>query len=176
MNERNPGTIITFYSYKGGTGRTMALANTACLLARRLTVEKMLSARPPRILAIDWDFEAPGLHHYFKDLLTQRAQAAFDDAPGCIDLFVEMKASASQYTPGDFVGNRNLARNLLSKLDFDRYMLQTAIPGLSIIKSGRHDINYPQVVNQFDWNSFFHNTFGLFNGFADYLAIASIMC
>ena len=27
--------IVTFYSYKGGTGRTMALANVACLFARR---------------------------------------------------------------------------------------------------------------------------------------------
>ena len=26
------GHVITFYSYKGGTGRTMALANTAVVL------------------------------------------------------------------------------------------------------------------------------------------------
>jgi cellulose biosynthesis protein BcsQ len=27
------GKIVTFYSYKGGTGRTMALANVAWILA-----------------------------------------------------------------------------------------------------------------------------------------------
>ena len=32
---RSPGKIVTFYSYKGGTGRSMALANTACMLAQR---------------------------------------------------------------------------------------------------------------------------------------------
>lgn len=48
------GRIITFYSYKGGTGRSMALANVAWVLA----------AAGSRVLAIDWDFEAPGLHRY----------------------------------------------------------------------------------------------------------------
>jgi tetratricopeptide (TPR) repeat protein/cellulose biosynthesis protein BcsQ len=169
MNERNPGTIITFYSYKGGTGRTMALANTACLLAKRFTEEKKQDRYTPRILAIDWDFEAPGLHYYFKDRLTPQAKVIFDNAPGCIDLFVELKASTSQYIPGDFVGNRIRARESLRTLNFDQYLLETSISGLSIIKSGRYDSNYPQVVNQFDWNNFFYTTFGLFNGFADYL-------
>ena len=50
--ERSPGKILTFYSYKGGTARPMALANVAWLLA----------SNGYRVLAIDWDFEAPGLH------------------------------------------------------------------------------------------------------------------
>jgi len=33
MSETSQGQIITFYSYKGGTGRTMALANVAWILA-----------------------------------------------------------------------------------------------------------------------------------------------
>ena len=33
MSETGEGQIITFYSYKGGTGRTMALANVAWILA-----------------------------------------------------------------------------------------------------------------------------------------------
>jgi MinD-like ATPase involved in chromosome partitioning or flagellar assembly len=48
-------SIVTFYSYKGGVGRSMALANTAVLLARRRK----------RVLVIDWDLEAPGLERYF---------------------------------------------------------------------------------------------------------------
>ena len=40
--------IITFYSYKGGTGRTMAMANIAWLLA----------ARGKKVLAVD--FPGPG--------------------------------------------------------------------------------------------------------------------
>jgi len=44
------GQIITFYSYKGGTGRSMALANIAWILA----------SNGKRVLIIDWDLEAPG--------------------------------------------------------------------------------------------------------------------
>jgi MinD-like ATPase involved in chromosome partitioning or flagellar assembly len=47
--------IVTFYSYKGGVGRSMALANIALLLARRNL----------RVLTVDWDLEAPGLERYF---------------------------------------------------------------------------------------------------------------
>ncbi|HND32049.1 MAG TPA: AAA family ATPase, partial [Myxococcota bacterium] len=50
------GQIITCYSYKGGVGRTMAMANMAVLMA----------LRGRRVLCVDWDLEAPGLHLYFK--------------------------------------------------------------------------------------------------------------
>jgi MinD-like ATPase involved in chromosome partitioning or flagellar assembly len=59
------GEIITFYSYKGGTGRSMALANVAHILAWRI------AAPGKRVLAIDWDLEAPGLHKYFVDQLRE---------------------------------------------------------------------------------------------------------
>jgi cellulose biosynthesis protein BcsQ len=43
--------ICTFYSYKGGVGRSMALANAAHILAQFGL----------RVLMIDFDLEAPGL-------------------------------------------------------------------------------------------------------------------
>jgi MinD-like ATPase involved in chromosome partitioning or flagellar assembly len=46
--------IATFYSYKGGVGRTMAMANVAYLLA----------SAGKRVLAVDFDLEAPGLSSY----------------------------------------------------------------------------------------------------------------
>ncbi|PJF38834.1 MAG: hypothetical protein CUN54_10000, partial [Phototrophicales bacterium] len=49
------GQIITFYSYKGGVGRTMTLANVAVLLAQW----------GYKTLIIDWDLEAPGLENYY---------------------------------------------------------------------------------------------------------------
>ena len=52
------GQIITFYSYKGGVGRTMALANIAVLLAQWRY----------KILIADWDLEAPGLEYFFQGL------------------------------------------------------------------------------------------------------------
>jgi len=84
------GQIITFYSYKGGTGRSMALANIACILAEQQTV-----ARGKGVLMIDWDLEAPGLHRYFGGrLATSRLgiesldrKDAHNSMPGLIDLF-----------------------------------------------------------------------------------------
>jgi len=61
------GEIITFYSYKGGTGRTMALANTACLLAEQTR---------GKVLVIDWDLEAPGLFSYFEDFCAPECTSA----------------------------------------------------------------------------------------------------
>lgn len=48
-------SIITFYSYKGGVGRSMALANIAYELSKRNF----------KILIVDWDLEAPGIERYF---------------------------------------------------------------------------------------------------------------
>ena len=53
------GRIVTFYSFKGGTGRTMALANVAWILA----------ANGLRVLIADWDLESPGLHRFFQPFL-----------------------------------------------------------------------------------------------------------
>jgi MinD-like ATPase involved in chromosome partitioning or flagellar assembly len=44
---------ITFYSYKGGVGRTLAIANVATYLA-------LLGQK---VVAVDFDLEAPGLHY-----------------------------------------------------------------------------------------------------------------
>ncbi len=47
--------IITFYSYKGGVGRSMALANIAIRFAQHGN----------KVLMVDWDLEAPGLENFF---------------------------------------------------------------------------------------------------------------
>lgn len=64
------GTVVTFYSYKGGVGRTLALANIGALLCRW----------GYKALCIDWDLEAPGLHLYFKPWMEAQ------DRPGLTDL------------------------------------------------------------------------------------------
>jgi MinD-like ATPase involved in chromosome partitioning or flagellar assembly len=81
-NSQGGGKIITFYSYKGGTGRSMTLANVAWILA----------SQGKRVLVLDWDFEAPGLHRYLypfladKDLITSE---------GLIDFVIKFTTAAS---------------------------------------------------------------------------------
>ena len=57
--KKSTGKIITFYSYKGGVGRSMALANIAVLLAYL----------GKKVLIIDWDLEAPGLEYFFENYI-----------------------------------------------------------------------------------------------------------
>lgn len=46
--------FVAFYSYKGGVGRTLALANCA----------RVLAAGGKQVLLMDFDLEAPGLQHF----------------------------------------------------------------------------------------------------------------
>ncbi len=71
------GTIVTFYSFKGGVGRSMAVANTAVALA----------ANNARVCIVDWDLEAPGIDLYF-----QRFQQAEPKAAGGLLGILETKA------------------------------------------------------------------------------------
>lgn len=63
---------VTFYSYKGGVGRSMALANVAADLA----------AKGRRVVMIDFDLEAPGLDA-FEELGLK------DGAPGLVEYVSE---------------------------------------------------------------------------------------
>lgn len=48
-------SVVTFYSFKGGVGRTQALANVAAELCRR----------GRRVILVDLDLESPGVDAYF---------------------------------------------------------------------------------------------------------------
>jgi MinD-like ATPase involved in chromosome partitioning or flagellar assembly len=69
------GQIVTCYSYKGGVGRSFALANLAAILAEWRY----------RVLCVDWDLEAPGLWYYF---------SAERNSPGLLEM-VEAVASGT---------------------------------------------------------------------------------
>jgi MinD-like ATPase involved in chromosome partitioning or flagellar assembly len=69
------GIVYTFYSFKGGVGRTMALANVAVLLAKW----------GYSVLAVDWDLEAPGLEQFFSKLKPEIRKLR-KETPGIVDL------------------------------------------------------------------------------------------
>ena len=138
------GRIITFYSYKGGTGRSMLLANVAWLLA----------LHGKRVLAIDWDLEAPGLHRYFAPFLEDK-ELAFSD--GLLD-FVEnyrKKAMTPPVAPGDaqddwYLPHADIADYAVAlKWDFpDKGRID-------FVPAGRQDAGYSELVNSFDWKDFY---------------------
>lgn len=75
------GRIMTFYSFKGGVGRTMAVANLAYLAA--------LNGK--RVLLMDWDLEAPGLAYYFRSLQDPLLARRLKTQPGILDIVWEWK-------------------------------------------------------------------------------------
>jgi MinD-like ATPase involved in chromosome partitioning or flagellar assembly len=78
----NPlGHILTFYSYKGGVGRSMGLANVAALLAKWRQ----------KVLVVDWDLEAPGIEAYF-NIADPQISESRKSKPGVIDLIKAVEA------------------------------------------------------------------------------------
>jgi cellulose biosynthesis protein BcsQ len=79
------GKVFTFYSYKGGVGRSMALVNVGVLLA----------LEGHKVLLVDWDLEAPGLDTFFLKSESSRLVASPETTPGVVDL---LEAQASETT------------------------------------------------------------------------------
>lgn len=73
--ETPKGIVYTFYSFKGGVGRTMALADIAALLAKW----------GRSVLVVDWDLEAPGVERFFAESNSE-AQRVRATRPGVLDL------------------------------------------------------------------------------------------
>ena len=70
--------IYTFYSFKGGVGRSMALANVA----------ELLYNLGLKVLLIDFDLEAPGLERYFNSREAVVSPDEIEEKRGLIDLLV----------------------------------------------------------------------------------------
>ncbi len=147
MNKKRNGNIITFYSFKGGTGRSMAVANVAWVLA----------SSGKRVLAIDWDLEAPGLHRYFSPFLIDKDLSATD---GVIDFVInfalEAVAPASEDLADDwFKPFANILRYAVA-LNYD-------FPNggsLDFVPAGRQGPSYGSRFNSFDWQNFYDHLGG----------------
>jgi cellulose biosynthesis protein BcsQ len=169
MSEQSqvPGQIATFYSYKGGTGRTLALANVACLLGQRYPKDK--------ILMVDWDLEAPGLHRYFRDhvksnlLGSLNRERAIEEKEGLLDLFVEVEARSRKLSLDKTDASATTVKAIYDDLPLDRFIVATDVEGLDLMKAGRFDAGYPNRVNSFDWAKLFARSEWLIRMFADKL-------
>src|SRR5712692_2817783 len=142
----NQAKIITFYSYKGGTGRSMALANIAWVLA----------ASRKRVLAIDWDVEAPGLHRYFRPFLIDpelfETEGLIDTLWGFVTSALRQASSSEKpAAPEDGIEVAEALEDATRRLDW-------AFPSegfIDFIGAGRQGGTYSGRVNSFDWQRFY---------------------
>jgi tetratricopeptide (TPR) repeat protein len=144
MTTGRDGQVVTFYSYKGGTGRTMALANAAWILA----------AGGKRVLAVDWDLESPGLHRFFAPFIDPGVLAG---TRGVIDMIREYEWSTtrSDRTPGWIERYACVQRHSFS-LDWE-------FPGggtLDFLSAGQQNHEYAGALGEMNWDDFYQNQSG----------------
>ncbi|OBQ35847.1 MAG: hypothetical protein AN487_14530 [Anabaena sp. CRKS33] len=162
--------IFTFYSFKGGVGRTMALANVA----------ELLYQRGLKVLMVDFDLEAPGLERFF-DISNQDEEPNKRNIPevkyspnevieqrGVIDLLLSYKQSYSFHLPNQESENTSEGSKE-DKIPFTVEPINNFIVPLyeENDKGGKLDIipsgcrgegefsKYASKVHSFDWNDFY---------------------
>ncbi|MEV4756101.1 FxSxx-COOH system tetratricopeptide repeat protein [Micromonospora sp. NPDC049559] len=140
MTENRNGQVVTFYSFKGGTGRTMALANVAWILAES----------GKRVLVADWDLESPGLHRFFHPFLDP---SVLRGTGGIIDMIRAFEAETT----------KNKSRPEGWEAEFARverfaFSLKYTFPGggsLDFLSAGRQNQDYAAGVSGLDWDVFY---------------------
>src|SRR6266487_4248034 len=142
------GRIVTFYSYKGGTGRTMALANVAWILA----------ANGYRVLVADWDLESPGLHRFFHPFLDE---TEVSEASGIIDLIRDYEWAAAR-SAGDgqvreLIAERARVQRYALSLDWEYF---PDGGGLDFLSPGRQNDAYAATLGALDWDNFYEKLKG----------------
>ncbi len=117
--------VITFYSFKGGVGRSFALCDVAVYLARW----------GYEVLCVDFDLEAPGLASYFAPWLSTEPR------PGVLDILEAW---------GGKRPDNEVAEAAVHKLE-----IPGTDNRLSLITSGGRDQNYVRRLHALDWNRLF---------------------
>lgn len=136
-----PGLVITFYSFKGGTGRSMSLANVAWILA----------SNGYRVLTVDWDLESPGLHRYFHPFLVDKT---LKSSPGVLEMVREFATATLEpgdHEDDDWVHGRARILNYAASLDWP-FPLKGSI---DFVPAGRQTPSYSRAVSTFEWVNFY---------------------
>ncbi len=135
--------IFTFYSYKGGVGRTHLLANLAAYLCHY---------QKRKILMIDWDLEAPGLHYYFGET-NQSVQKL-----GIVDLMLQFQEQRNKATEENplaekdlFFPDENYIQNLVKNENGGK---------IDIMPATKYEKDFHHKIDAFDWLDFYENKEG----------------
>lgn len=136
------GQVVTFYSYKGGVGRTMALANIATLLAQW----------GYKTLLVDWDLEAPGLEFYFQEFIDVQTIA---QQQGLVDLLERVEEVADGESLPESVNWKEVVVEI---------EIHNAKEKVHLITAGQRDqsSSYFDKVTKIDWGSFYRRKGGFF--------------
>ncbi len=170
VESKPPGQIITFYSYKGGTGRSMVMANVAYVLSHNSRYQKK------KVLMIDWDLEAPGLYRYFEHDLTGKSNS-LASADGLLE-FVELadRVYRERFSSRALPENRadsgeaeKAFEEVRRTFELDKKLIEV-LPNLKLLKAGNENEQYANRVRSFQWEEFHDSYSSFFTHFRRYLS------
>ncbi|MFN0095305.1 MAG: KGGVGR-motif variant AAA ATPase [Dehalococcoidia bacterium] len=138
MTTKADRKVITFYSYKGGVGRTMTLANVAWRLANKSGFH---------VIVADWDLEAPGLHRFF-GITDEQAETT----PGILEFLEAWKAAIDE----DAETAPDLTPWLLDLPDD----LKPKFGSVRVLTAGKQTDDYSRRISGFDWREFYDKRWG----------------
>jgi Tfp pilus assembly protein PilF/cellulose biosynthesis protein BcsQ len=153
MNEdKSKAAFITFYSFKGGVGRSMALINTAGILA----------GRGFRVLVMDLDLEAPGLSYLNPDgpdASSQQDSLKLDLQSGFVDLLSDAKARGKD---GDLFALpvEELKRKYTKPYNLPEEIRDSQDGSLHIMPAGKFDANYATRFNDLNLRELYEDGLG----------------
>lgn len=156
--------VLTFFSYKGGVGRTTSLALTASYLARQ----------GKNIFVVDCDFEAPGLINFFNSAQSDNCKGgiieylndkSFDEKTNIKDYIYSIEKSYSGSGIINLMSAGNIMHNYEDLVSYLEGLAKLDLQGEKLVKifdSIINDINKefsPDVI-LIDSRTGFNNTFG----------------
>lgn len=156
------GEITTFYSFKGGAGRTMSLANTAVLLARQP------NNSGKRILMMDWDLEAPGLEDYFKPYCS-----TLEEKEGIVEWVSKAlkKLPAMPYRAATVEATQQLEDYFET---LESLLIPVKVPqinaSLYLVRAGKRDNDYAVRLRKLQWDKLYKRIPEFFPLLAKYLS------
>ncbi|MCS5712378.1 KGGVGR-motif variant AAA ATPase [Candidatus Berkiella aquae] len=132
--------FISFYSYKGGVGRTSALINTALIMAMK----------GERVVVLDFDLEAPGLFSYVMEI-AEKYNISKED--------VKCKRGILEYLH-DSINKKTIPE--LRKYSISNDKLNLNIQGkIWILGAGdTSKKDYSKKLNSLDWTKIFEESHG----------------
>jgi tetratricopeptide (TPR) repeat protein len=143
-----PCPFITFYSFKGGVGRSMAVINVAGIMA----------SRGFRVMVIDMDLEAPGLTFLTNPGPTENPARSLQ--PGFVDLLLDAiergpDADLFGLPPADAIGRYS------APYELPEGFRQSPDGSLRIMPAGRIDDDYARRLTRLGLPSLYQAGVGL---------------
>jgi MinD-like ATPase involved in chromosome partitioning or flagellar assembly len=148
MQRERQTIFVTFYSFKGGVGRTMALLNAACILA----------GRGRRVLMIDFDLEAPGLTQLANSGTALKAETP---SAGLVELISDFLNDPESSVLADETNSTAFRNRYVCSLQIPPSLLRLQGGSLDLMPCGRLDESYESRLYSIKFDDLYEEGVGL---------------